>query len=46
MNAGSGGVGSWDCVLLEELTEDNLLSNLEQRYKWDQPYVCAAMKTE
>lgn len=36
----SGGeVGSWDVVLLEDLTEDNLISNLSQRYKWDQVYV-------
>lgn len=35
----SGEVGSWDVVLLEDLTEDNLLSNLSQRYKWDQIYV-------
>lgn len=40
MSAGSGGeVGSWDVVLLEDLTEDNLISNLGQRYKWDQVYV-------
>lgn len=41
MNPGSGGgeVGSWDVVLLEDLNEDNLISNLSQRYKWDQVYV-------
>lgn len=37
--AGSGEVGSWDVVLLEDLTEDNLISNLGHRYKWDQVYV-------
>lgn len=39
VNGGGGEVGSWDAVLLEDLTEDNLLSNLNQRYKWDQVYV-------
>lgn len=39
MNPGSGEVGSWDVVLLEDLNEDNLISNLNQRYKWDQVYV-------
>lgn len=38
MNPG-GEVGSWDVVLLEDLNEDNLISNLSQRYKWDQVYV-------
>lgn len=38
MNPG-GEVGSWDVVLLEDLNEDNLISNLNQRYKWDQVYV-------
>lgn len=37
--AGGNEIGSWDVVLLEDLTEDNLLSNLTQRYKWDQIYV-------
>jgi myosin I len=31
-------VGSWDSVLLEHLSEDNFISNLQQRYKRDHIY--------
>lgn len=31
-------VGSWDSVLLENLTEDTFINNLHQRYKRDQIY--------
>lgn len=44
MNPG-GEVGSWDVVLLEDLNEDNLISNLNQRYKWDQVYVSSMPAT-
>lgn len=32
-------IGTWDSVLLENLTEDNFISNLHQRYKKDHIYV-------
>lgn len=32
-------IGSWDSVLLENLTEDSFISNLHQRYKRDHIYV-------
>lgn len=31
--------GSWDSVLLENISEDYFISNLHQRYKRDQIYV-------
>lgn len=32
-------IGSWDSVLLENISEDYFISNLHQRYKRDQIYV-------
>lgn len=31
-------VGGWDSVLLEPLTEDSFINNLQQRFKRDQIY--------
>lgn len=31
-------VGAWDSVLLEPLTEDSFITNLQQRFKRDQIY--------
>lgn len=39
---GSEEIGSWDLALLEDLTEDNLINNLKERYKWEQVYVMQA----
>lgn len=32
-------IGSWDSVLLENLSEDSFINNLHQRYKRDLIYV-------
>lgn len=32
-------LGTWDSVLLEHLTEDNFIHNIQQRYEQDSIYV-------
>lgn len=36
-------IGCWDSVLLENLTEENFINNLQQRFKRDNIYVSSIL---